>query len=127
MKEIKKPEIGIFYLINGRIVSETARVAEIKPSGAIRAYPRQHYELWSELQNKNHDLSDLDCYALPRGRVLYKEKARKFEILADQHILKNDKLIDCVIDVFHLERSNIQLLEDDHYQCAVCKKELGQL
>jgi hypothetical protein len=124
MKEIKKPEIGIFYLINGRIVSETARVAKIKPSGAIRSYPRQHYELWSELQNKNHDLSDLDCYALPRGRVLYKEKARKFEILADKHILEKDGLIDCIIEEFGLDRSSVQLREDDHYRCAVCKNGL---
>jgi hypothetical protein len=127
MKEKKKPEIGIFYLLNGRIVSETAPVADVKPSGGIRAYPRQHYELWSELQNGNPDLADLDCYALPRGRVIYNENVRKFQILADKHIFERDALVDFVIGDFGLDRSNVQLREDDHYQCAVCKSKLSQL
>jgi hypothetical protein len=119
--------IGIFYLINGRVVSEKAPVSTIKPSGAVRAYPRQHYELWSELQKKDPDLYDLDCYALPRGRVLYNEKTRKFEILADRHILEKDGLVTRIVEDFHLEKSRTEFREDEHYRCAVCKKELELL
>ncbi|MGO9568539.1 MAG: hypothetical protein ACLP5H_13450 [Desulfomonilaceae bacterium] len=113
--------IGIFYLINGRIVSEKAPVSTIKPSGAVRAYPRQHHEFWSELQKKDSDISDLNCYALPRGRVLYNEKKKKFEILADRHILEEDRLQNLVIQGFHLEKSDIEFKEDENYRCSICE------
>jgi hypothetical protein len=115
--------IGIFYLINGRIVSETAPVSTIKPSGGLRACPRQHYELWSELQKKDSDISDLDCYALPRRRVLYNEKTRQFEIFADQHILEKDAFITRIVQEFHLKKSNTQFRQDEHYRCTVCENE----
>jgi hypothetical protein len=119
--------IGIFYLINGRIVSESVPLRTIRPSGGVRTYPRQHYELWSKLQKKDPDLYDLDCYALPRGRVLYNEKTRKFQILADRHVLKRDQVIDRILKDFRLEKSDVEFREDEHYRCAVCKKELELL
>jgi hypothetical protein len=115
--------IGIFYLINGRILSESVPVRTIRPSGGVRAYPRQHYELWSELQKEDPDLYDLDCYALPRGRVLYNEKTRKFEILADRHILEKDGLATRIVEDFHLGKSRTEFREDEHYRCAVCKND----
>jgi len=118
--------IGIFYVINGRMVSETAPVATIKTSGGVRAYPRQHYELWSELQKKDPDLYDLDSYALPRGRVLYNENTKKFEIIADRHILEKDRLRTLVIQDFHLEKSDVQFNEDERYRSAVCENGLEQ-
>lgn len=118
--------IGIFYLIDGRIVFEKALVSSIKPSGAVWAYPRQHHELWSELQKKDPDLYDLDCYSLPRGRVRYNENMKKFEILADRHILEKDSLITRIIEVFHLEKSNVQFREEEHYSCAVCENGLAE-
>jgi hypothetical protein len=121
---MQESKIGIFYLINGRIVSETVTVSTIKPSGSVRAYPRQHYELWSELQKRDPDLCDLDCYALPRGRVLYNEKTKKFEILADRHILEKDGLVTRIVEDFHLEKSRVENRGDEHYRCAVCKREL---
>jgi hypothetical protein len=123
---LSKNCIGIFYLINGRIVSEKAAVSTIKPSSAVRAYPRQHYDFWSELQKKDPDLYDLDCYALPRGRVLYNEKTRKVEVLADRHILEKDRLRTLVIQDFHLEKSDVQFKEDENYRCAVCENGLEQ-
>jgi len=120
---VRQSLIGIFYLINGRIVSETAPFSTIRPSGGVRAYPRQHYEMWSELQKKDSDIWDLDCYALPRGRVLYNEKARKFEILADHHILEKDSLLARIVQEFHLDKSNVQFRKDEHYRCTVCENE----
>ena len=119
---MEKSNIGIFYLINGRIISETAPVFTIRQSGGVRAYPRQHYELWSELQTKDPDLYDLDCYSLPRGRVLYNENTRKFEVLVDRHILEKDGLINRILENFHLEKSEVEFKEDEHYRCAVCKR-----
>lgn len=113
--------IGIFYLINGRIVSEKVPVSKIKPSGAVRAYPRQHYDLWIDLQKKNPDLYDLDCYALPRGRVRYNEKKKKFEILADCHVLDKDEAIARIILDFRVEKSEGEFKEDENYRCSICE------
>ena len=118
---MQKAKIGIFYLIKGRILSEAVSVSTIEPSGAVRAYPRQHHELWSELQKKDPDLNELDCYALPRGRVRYNEKNKKFEITADQHILEVERFINRIIQEFHLKKSDIELKEDENYRCSICE------
>jgi len=123
---LSKNCIGIFYLINGRIVSEKAPASTIKPYGHVRAYPRQHYELWTDLQKKDPDLYDLDCYSLPRGRVRYNDNMKKFEITADRHILEKDRLRTLVIQDFHLEKSDVQFNEDERYRCAVCENGLEQ-
>ncbi len=118
---MENPKIVIFYLINGRVVSEKAPVSAIKPSGGVRAYPRQHYELWSELQKKDPDLYDLDCYSLPRGRVLYNEKKKKFEVVADRHILDKDEAIARIIQDFRLEKSEVEFKEDENYRRSICE------
>ncbi len=117
------PKVGIFYLVNGRIISETAAISAVKPSGSIRSCPRQHYELWSQLQKQNHDLGDLDCYSLPRGRVIYNLKKAKFQVVADRHILQNDTLIERILSDFNLESSDTEFKEDEHYRCSVCKND----
>lgn len=114
-------KVGIFYLLNGRIWTATAPVATIESSGGIRTYPRQHFDLWSDLQRQHSDLADLDCYSLPRGRVLYNELSRSFDILADSHILEKDFLVARIIEEFCLDASKVEIKDDDHYRCAVCK------
>jgi hypothetical protein len=120
---MEESRIGIFYLIKGRIVSERAPVSTNNPSGAVQEYHRQHYEFWSELQKHDPDLDDLDCYALPRGRVRYNEKRKKFEIVADRHIREKEKVIARIIQKFHLEKSDVEFKEDENYRCSICENE----
>jgi hypothetical protein len=122
MRSIQK--VGIFYLINGRIVFETAAVSTIEPSGSILFYPRQHYELWSQLQKEDHDIGDLDCYALPRGRVSFNLKTNRFQVVADPHILENTTLIERILRDFDLENADTDFREDEQYQCSLCNNHL---
>jgi hypothetical protein len=115
--------LGIFYLINGRLVAESVAVSSIKPSGGVRSYPRQHYEFWAELQKKDSDLDGLDCYSLPRGRVRYDEKKKKFEVVADRHILDKDKFIGAIIRDFRLEKLDVEFKEDENYRCSICEND----
>ena len=116
--------VGIFYLVKGRIIAETAPVSTIKASAGVRIYRRRHYQLWSDLQKKDPDLYDLDCYALPRGSVNYNEDTKEFEITADQHILKEDRFINRIMKDFHLDKSEAEFKEDEHCRCAICKSNL---
>lgn len=90
---MEPPKVGIFYLLNGRIFAETVPMATVEPSGGVRTYDREHHHFWAELQKKHPDLSDLDCYALPRGRVSYYETSRN-------------------------GRRQLHLCSDDNYTCA---------
>ena len=54
---------------------------------------------------------------------IYNDKARKFEIFADRHILKNDGLIRLIVREFHLEKSYVEFKTGEHYRCAVCENE----
>jgi hypothetical protein len=122
---MKNSKIGIFYMINGRIVVESVPVEETKSVGAVRSCPREHYEFWSELQKKDPDLRDLDCYALPRGQVRYDDKKKKFEVVADRHILEKDKALARIIQEFGLEESEVEFQEDGNYRCSTCKNDQG--
>jgi hypothetical protein len=118
------PKLGIFYLVNGRIISETADASTVGPSGSILFYPRQHYELWSQLQKEDHDIGDLDCYALPRGRISFNVKTNRFQVLADWHILENTTLIERILRDFGLESADTDFREDEQYRCSLCNYQL---
>ncbi len=118
--------IGIFYLINGRMVFETAPVATIKTSGGVRAYPRQHYELWSELQKKDPDLYDLDPMPCHEAESTITKIRRNSGLLPTAISWKKDRLRTLVIQDFHLEKSDVQFNEDERYRCAVCENGLEQ-
>jgi hypothetical protein len=118
---MKTSKVGIFYLINGRIVSENAPVSKIEPLGAVYSYPREHWTLWSELQDNDPDLNGMDWRALPRGRVVYNGKTRKFDVVADRHILEEDSAIASILKDFHLEKKEVQFSVDEIYKCSSCE------
>ena len=117
---INDSEVGIFYIVDGRIVSEKIPVSEIEPLGGVHSIPVEHSELWSELQDKNPNLHGMTWWDLPRGRVVYNGNKDRFEIFADQHILEDERLISEIVADYHLENRDVHASGDEMYRCADC-------
>ena len=117
---INDSEVGIFYIVDGRIVSEKIPVSEIEPLGGVHSIPVEHSELWSELQDKNPNLHDMTWWDLPRGRVVYNGNKDRFEIFADQHILEDERLISELVADYRLENRDVHASGDEMYRCADC-------
>ena len=116
------PQVGIFYLIEGRLIFETTTLGDTRPSGVFRAHQRQHYDLWTEIRSGNQDHCEVDCYSFPRGRVSFNEDNGRFEMLADKHILEDKFLVAEILARMHLIYSEVDLRPDSHYLCAECRK-----
>ena len=59
----------------------------------------------------------------PVGEVRYNEKKKKFEVVADRHILQKDRLRTLVIQGFQLEKSEVEFKEDENYRCSICEND----
>ncbi|PYV74242.1 MAG: hypothetical protein DMG97_09270 [Acidobacteria bacterium] len=55
----------------------------------------------------------------PRGRVMYNTKTRRFTLLADKCILKDNRVISKIMSQLHLPR-NTEMDTDSHYRCSTC-------
>jgi hypothetical protein len=118
----KGPLLGIFYLVHGRLELETTPMNQVPARGGIKAHTRRHYDMWVDLQAEDTALRGMDCYALPRGRVSYREDVHRFALLADVYILKESHLVAHIIAAMRLPETLLSIKGDEHYQCAACKK-----
>jgi hypothetical protein len=121
-----KQEIGIFYRLPGkRYVTKKADYRAIEPENGFRDIPSGHLEFFEKEVYPKYApkipalIEDYAYY--PRGRILYREKDRKFIIYADGCLLtKKDKK--AILYLFAL-RSAIWR-RDEQYQCSGCNEEL---
>lgn len=97
----------------------------VKPVNGFRDIEEGHFEvfekeIYPKYVSKIPGLTEDYAY-YPRGRVLYREKDKKFIIYIDRCLLtKNDKEI--ILRLFGLSKALWR--RDEQYQCSTCNKEL---
>ncbi len=127
INEARAPEVGIFFVINGRVLGWGDPVRELHSYNGFYDSPLTHMEYFDELVDVFPELklSHLDDYALfPRGRVIYNENTGRFKVFADRCILKDEHLKALVLEEFSLPKDKTDWEWDEHYTCKDCDKDL---
>jgi len=117
----QEPHLGIFWLVDGKLVIDPLPLSETVKYGDHLTYPRGHNKVWSDLQRAGRVPHDSEYDEYPRGRVRYHPALKEFTILADKCILKRRSLIAQIKEALHL-RSNVKLGPDEHYKCPLCTR-----
>ena len=115
----KEPRVGIFWVLNGEPLIDSALLSDAEPYGDHLTHPRGHAELWERWQGKGAASPDMEYDEPPRGRVMYNTKTRRFTLLADKCILKDNRVISKIMSQLHLPR-NTEMGTDSHYRCSTC-------
>lgn len=113
------PEVGIFWVVNGKPIVFSDPLNEAEPWGEFKNYKQSHHSLWRFLQRTAAVPQDSEYEDYPRGRVVYNTKASSFAFYADKCILKDKPMVEHLLAVLHLP-STTKAECDPHYKCKNC-------
>ncbi len=111
--------VGIFWLLDGRLISDRIPIRDGERYGDFKVYGRSHSSKWEEFQQRGTVPLDLEYDRLPRGRVCCNMKAGTCILLADRCILKEKNLVAKIKKEFRLP-PDIKGEPDLHYRCSQC-------
>jgi len=118
-KPITEPRLGIFWLVDGKLLIDSAPLSECEEYGDHLNYPRSHIDVWEQWKQAGDAPAETEYEEFGRGRVLCDRQGGNFTLLADTHILKRRRLIATIKAELHLPKQ-IALGTDPHYRCFTC-------
>lgn len=115
----KEPRVGIFWVVDGKLVIDSTSLSAAEPYGDHLTHPRSHMEVWMLLQQNGSVPTDFEYEELPRGRVTYHAKTQRFTLLADKCILRDKSIVGKIMSALCLPRRT-RTGTDQHYKCSDC-------
>jgi len=113
------PEVGIFWVVNGRPLVVGAWLEEARTTGRFARYPVPPEKEWSALQRVGPVPRDMEYDDPSRGRVDFDKVTRQFHMYADGCILGDGPMIAKIRKDLSLP-PEIVILPDNLYQCLKC-------
>ena len=121
--KIGNPKVGIFYVIGGKLVSDTTPTKEAEDYGDFKSHPNSHFKFWVLLKRFAFPkYKHLDYDYFPRGRVVYNKVKDEYSIYLDKCVVKDKKMLGQVKNEFNLPYNKRKVIVgfDYHYQCKKC-------
>ena len=114
-----EPRLGIFWLVKGKLLIDSAPLSECEKYGDHLNYPGSHIRVWERWQQVGKAPAETEYEELPRGRVMCDMKTGRFTLLADRCILKRKDFIAEIKKQLCLPKQT-SLGTDPHYRCFTC-------
>ena len=111
--------LGIFWLVDGKLLIESAPLSECEQYGDHLNYPGSHVHVWEQSLRIGKAPAASEYEEFPRGRVIHDMKTKQFSLLADKCILKHRGIIAAIKKELRLPKQ-ISLGTDPHYRCFHC-------
>ncbi len=111
--------LGIFWLVDGKLMIDSAPLSECEEYGDHLNYPSSHIRVWERWQQIGKAPVTSEYEEFPRGRVMCDKQGEKFTLLADRCILKRKDLIAAIKVELRLPKQTT-LDGDPHYRCFRC-------
>jgi hypothetical protein len=115
-KPVNEPRLGIFWLVNGNLLIDSAALAECEKYGDHLNFGSSHIRVWESWQRIGKAPVESEYEEYARGRVMCDMKAKTFTLLADRCILKRKDLIAAIRKELHLPKQT-SLETDPHFHC----------
>lgn len=116
-------KVGIFWWVDGILVTDAVPLAAAEPYGAAVQYGG-HWEFHERLQpatTAQAQLRDLDYEHFPRGRVVH-FPARGLTAVYIDRCLNNRTGREAIVAAFALS-GEVRFAWDSHYTCASCSRQ----
>jgi hypothetical protein len=120
-QEPHEPRVGIFWLYNGKLVTDSTPLSKAEPYGDRLGHAAGHIDHWTALQERGAVPIEVEYEEPPRGRVGYNTKKKEFSLLADECIIQNAAAVQTIISAFHMP-DDTEPMPDFHYRCPKCMR-----
>jgi len=111
-KSVMKPQVGLFFYVNGRLLFHGCELAEAESYGDFLVYPDDHMEVWNR---RYFARCRVDFDYFPRGRVVYRKSDGVYFIYHDQCLVGRMGAL-----TGRYAEAELRLTLDEHYQCRRC-------
>lgn len=118
--ENAEPQVGIFWLLDDRLILDSTPVSRAEPYGEAKTHARGHLKHWTELQRTGVVPDNVEYEDPPRGRVVYYPQDDGFALYADPCILSKKDVIQKIMAAMNLPQGRTAILRDAHYRCSHC-------
>jgi hypothetical protein len=108
-----KPHVGIFFLVGDELLIDSVPLSQAEEYADHLIHSRGHTDYWDDLLASGQVAGEYDEY--PRGRVSYSTRDERYTLLADQHILKREDVVQQILDRMQLPPDTIRG-GDAHYR-----------
>jgi hypothetical protein len=115
----KEPHVGVFWLVGGKPLIDSTPLSKAEAYGDHLIHPCGHLDAWTLFQGNGIAPIDMEYEEAPRGRVMYDTKIRRFILLADRCILRDQNTVSKIMSEMNLPKETA-MVTDSHYRCAVC-------
>jgi hypothetical protein len=115
------PHLGIFWLVDGKLIFDSSPLSEAEPYGDHMTHPRSHVDVWARLERRGPVPRGSQYEDYPRRRVIHHPATGEFTILADKCILRHKDLVIRIKKSLHLSE-RVKLDTDLHYRCPRCMR-----
>ncbi len=115
-----EPRVGIFWLFEGKLITDSTPLSQAEPYGKAKTHPRGHLKHWTELQKTGQVPLDVEYEDPPRGRVTYYPQEEEFVLYADPCIFEKKRLVQQIMEALSLPGKHTTTAKDPHYRCARC-------
>jgi hypothetical protein len=106
------PLIGIFWLYKGQVLAQATSLEAGVDSPESIDSPFDHVRIWPNFQAKHQELRHLEYEEVPRGRVLFLKRGKRFMVYLDKKLLRQRRRIQ---QTFHLPATRTSFTTDPHY------------
>jgi hypothetical protein len=107
-------KIGIFWWYDETLLASVCHVDEGEVAGGTVDSKFNHVGSWPALQKRHPRLRKLEYDDMPRGRVIYVRKSKKFRVLMDKALFQ-PHIKAVIMAWFGLAKSQTSFLTDEHY------------
>jgi hypothetical protein len=113
--------VGVFWMLaHGELIVDSVPLDEAEAYGDFLTHPRSHIDRWKELQEASVVDHDTEYEELPRGRVGYDMRVKRFFLFADRCILARPAVIKRILAALRLPPEAVEICTDSHYRCKRC-------
>jgi hypothetical protein len=114
-----EPLLGIFWLIDGKLVFDSMPLTEAVPYGSSVTHPADHIDLWEVWKRNGRAPEGSEYEEYPRGRTIHALASGEVTIYADRCILQRKEIIEQIRKALHLPKG-CKVDTDEHYRCSKC-------
>ena len=114
-----EPRVGIFWMIDKRLVIDTVPLSEAGKYGDFAIYEGDHVTRWVDMEERGEVPRGSAYEEHPRGRVNYNTRTQQFTLFADVCILRKKNVVKKLLRLMHLPE-DVALSTDAHYRCFRC-------
>jgi hypothetical protein len=114
-----KARVGIFWFYEGKLITDSTPLSHAEPYGDALTHPTSHIDYWTRLQQQRSVPLDCEYDEVPRGRVNYDAKSKRFLFMADRCIIADRRAVQQIVVTFSLPRDS-KPVTDAHYRCPRC-------